>query len=117
MCSGRYHCGFASCIAWPGDDGTGDGTGFSLTAHCNECHPGLARASARFLGGRPANDKGERYFGVHAPGCTERNRLCTAGMVECPDADMLASSVQKRRLVRWECEQYEEEEYTDMPLL
>ena len=40
MCNGRVHCGFASCVAWPGVDGTG----FGLEEHLDECHPGLARA-------------------------------------------------------------------------
>ena len=123
----RWKGACSSCIAWPGVDGTGfagvgDLTLGLLKEHFDECHPGLTpwskhRHALRFLAGRPINDKGDHYFGVHAPGCTERHCLCTEGMVECPDADMYSRHVQKRRLVRWECEQYEEEEYTDMPQL
>ena len=66
------------------------------------------------LYGRLVNEKGVRQFGVHAPGCTEDNRICAGGMVQCPDSDMHSLSLKMRRLVS-ETYRPSEIEYVDMP--
>ena len=91
-----------------------------VTKHYNSTHGGIKYAMGKgntathMLYGRLVNENGTRQFGAHAPGCTDDNRLCVSGMVQCLDSDMHALSVKMRRLVS-EIYRPSEIQYTDMP--
>jgi hypothetical protein len=128
VCTNVFHCGFGdcgsdgNCLKYAGLKPTTDGKlpSGGMTKHYNSTHGGIKYAMGKgntathMLYGRLVNENGTRQFGAHAPGCTDDNRLCVPGMVQCPDSDMHAMGVKMRRLVS-ETYRPSEIEYTDMP--
>ena len=124
VCTNVFHCGFGTCLNYAGLKPTGaDGklAGGGMQKHYGKVHRGIKYAMGKedntdthMLYGRLVNEKGVRQFGVHAPGCTEDNRICAGGMVQCPDSDMHSLSLKMRRLVS-ETYRPSEIEYVDMP--
>ena len=49
-----------------------------------------------------------RRFGVHAPGCTAGDRICSIGMVECPDDELHTMSGRVKQLIN---DKYRPEEF------
>jgi hypothetical protein len=53
----------------------------------------------RRVGEKVVEETQPRRFGVHAPGCTADRRICSTGMVECPDDELHTMSMQVKQLI------------------
>ena len=66
------------------------------------------RVMYRRVGEKVAEETQPRRFGVHAPGCTADRRICSTGMVECPDDELHPMSMQVKQLIN---DKYRPEEF------
>jgi hypothetical protein len=57
------------------------------------------RVMYRRVGEKGVEETQPRRFGVHAPGCTADRRICSTGMVECPDDELHTMSRRVKQLI------------------